>query len=129
MRARVEPERIIAGVALLLLAALAASAGGLGVLAAPILGFLPPDALREAERSLLLTVAALWGFALILAVLAAFVMAGRHSRLALALATVLIASAMAAVGVDREPPTFLLLGVVVANVGALVLGMFRRRRH
>lgn len=129
MRVGIEPERSVAGVALLLLAALAAAGGGLGVLVAPIIGFTPPDALREAERSLLLTVAALWGFAVVLTALAAFVMVGRHSKLALALATVLVASAIAALGAEREPPSLILLGVALTNAGALVIGTLRRLRQ
>jgi hypothetical protein len=129
MRGGIEPERIVAGVALLLLAAFAAAGGGLGLLVAPILGFAPPDALREAERSLLLTVAALWGFAVILAALAAFVMTGRHSQVALALATVLVASAIAALGVEREPLVLILLGIVLTTASALVIGALRRLRQ
>jgi hypothetical protein len=128
MRAGVEPERIVAGVALLIVAALAAAAGGLGVLLAPILGFAPPDVLRETERSLLLTVAILWGFALSMAVLAAFVMTGRRSRLALALASVLLACAAATLGFDGGPLTFSLLVVLSLCAGALLIGTLRHLR-
>jgi hypothetical protein len=111
VRAGLEPERTVAAVALLLVAALAAVAGGLGILVAPIMGFAPPGTLREGEASLLLTVVALWGFAIISTALAAFVMAGRHSRAALAVATALLVSAVVVLGPGREPATWLLLGV------------------
>jgi hypothetical protein len=128
VRAGFEPERTVAAVALLLIAALAAAAGGLAILVAPILGFAPPETQREAEASLLLTVVALWGFAIISTALAAFVIAGRHSRAALAVATALVVSAVIVMGPGREPATWLLLGVAVTNAGALLIGTFRHRR-
>jgi hypothetical protein len=121
----VEPERIIAGVALLLTAALAAVAGGLGILVSPILGFAPP----EVFGSLLLTVAVLWALALTVTVLVAFVMTGRHSQLALAIATVLVACAVAALSIDGAPLTFGLLAVGGVTAGALLIGTLRHHRR
>jgi hypothetical protein len=128
MRAGIEPERIVAGVVLLLVGALAAAAGVLGIAVSPIIGFAEPATLREAETSLLRAVVALWGFAIISIVLATFTIAGRHSRTALAIATTLVLAAFVALGTDRSPTTWPLLGVAGTTAGALLIGMLRQRR-
>jgi len=129
MRTGVEPERIVAGVVLLLVGALAAAGGVLGIAVSPIIGFAEPATRREAETSLLRAVVALWGFAIIATVLAAFTIAGRHSRAALAIATTLVLSSVVALGTDRVPATWPLVGVAATTAGALLIGILRQRRR
>ena len=126
MRAGIELERVIAGVGLILLAALAAAGAGLGLLLSPIIAFLPPDELAEAERSMLLTELGLVTFAVVQVMLAVFVMSGRHSQFALALATGLVAIAM--VVVRPGPPPLILVGVAATCAIALLIGTLRDRR-
>ncbi len=129
MRAGIEPERIVAGVVLLLVGAFAAAAGVLGIAVSPIIGFAEPATLREAETSLLRAVVAMWGFAIISIVLATFTIAGRHSRAALAIATTLVLASFVALGTDRAPTTWPFLGVAATTAGALLIGILRQRRR
>jgi hypothetical protein len=123
MRVGLEPERIAAGVVLLLVGALAAAAGVLGIALSPILAFADPATQRELMTSMLRTVVALWGSAITSIVLASFTIAGRHSRAALAIATALVLAWFVALGVDRVSTTWPLLGVAATTAGALLIGI------
>jgi hypothetical protein len=118
MRAGVEPERIVAGVLVLLVAAYAAAYGSVAI----GLTFL---ALGWDEPRTLLGGTAAVGFAAALTWLSVVVLAGRHSRRALALATVLIAAAIAGLGGAQEWVTILLLGIAITNIVALLIGTYR----
>jgi hypothetical protein len=128
MRAGIEPERIVAGVVLLLVGTLAAAAAVLGIAVSPIIGFAEPATQREAETSLLRTVVASWGLAISSIVLATFTLAGRHSRAALAIATTLVLVQFVALGANRAPNTWPLLGVAATTAGALLIGILRPRQ-
>ena len=129
MRAGIEPERIVAGVVLLLVGACAAAAGVLGLAVSPIIGFADPATQREVMTSVLRTVVALWGSAIISIVLAAFTIGGRQSRAALAMATALFLAWFVALGIDRVPTTWPLLGVAATTAGALLIGIVRQHRR
>lgn len=78
--------------------------------------------------SVLRTVVALWGSAIVSIVLASFTIAGRHSRAALAIATALVLAWFVALGVDRLPTTWPVLGVAATTAGALLIGIVRQNR-
>jgi hypothetical protein len=120
MRAGVEPERIVAGTLLLLVAA-----GAVIIGSAEILGALLPSSGMDTPP--LAAGLAVVGFAAALTWLSVVVLAGRHSQRALALATVLVAAFAAIVGLGdtRESVTILLLGVAFTNIVALLIGGHR----
>ena len=128
MEAGFRPERTIAGVALLLVAVLAAGVGILGLIAAPILGFGPPDMLQREEATLFVKVLALLGFAIAALGLAAMILAGWHAQLSLAAAVALTLAAALAIGPDRLPGGWFLLAVGLLNAGAFLAGTVRRYR-
>jgi hypothetical protein len=128
MRAGVEPERIVAGTLLLLVAAGVAIIGS-----AVILGALLSSSAVHAPPPLAAGIAMV-GFAALLTWLSVVVLAGRHPQRALAMAAVLVAAfavivRLAAirepVGILQQPYTIPLLGVAFASVVALLIG--RRR--
>ena len=119
MRAGVEPERVIAGVALILLAVPAAIVAGVALLAAPFVASLPVDL-----ADVLLKAFGLAAFAIAQTVLAIFVMSGRHGLLALGLATGLVALATVVVGIGQWTP--FLVGSLAICAIALLIGSRRR---
>jgi hypothetical protein len=128
MGAGFRPERTVAGVAFLLVGVLAAGVGVLGLIAAPILGFGPPDTLHREEATLFVTVLALLGFAIASLALAAMTLAGWHAQLSLAAGTALILAAALALGLDRLPGGWFLPAVGLLNAGAFLAGTVRRDR-
>ena len=121
MRAGVQPERIVAGILLLSVAAWAAALGSAAILGA----ILSSNSLSQ-PRSLPWGLTAV-GFGAALTWLSVVVLAGRHSQRALALATLLImALVIALLGNSWEWVTILLLFVVAfTNIVALVIGAYR----
>jgi hypothetical protein len=118
------PERTIAGVALLLAGALAGVTGVLALVAAPILGFGPPDVLE----TMFATVVGLLGFGIVSVVLAAMTLAGWHAQLSLAAATALLVAAAFTLGPDRLPGGWFLPAVGILNAAAFLAGAVRRYR-
>jgi hypothetical protein len=124
VRAGVEPERIVAGTLLLLVAGSAVILGSTAILGA-ILGAILSNGFHEPPSLLWgLTVV---GFGAVLTWLSVVVLAGRHSQRALALAAAAVLMAAAIAGLDgaTEQVAILLLGVAFANIVALLIGTYR----
>ncbi len=121
MRAGVQPERIVAGILLLSVAAWAAALGSAAILEA----ILSSSSLSQ-PRSLPWGLTAV-GFGAALTWLSVVVLAGRHSQRALAVATLLImALVIALLGSMWNWATILLLFVIAfTNIVALVIGAYR----
>jgi hypothetical protein len=128
VRASSEPERALAGALLVLVAALAGSAAVLLTLVSSVLVFALPGDAQGTALSMLLTFIALVATAIISIGLAAFVLAGRHSQEALAIATglaLVVAGTLERVG-GSVP--WLVLAIAGVTGGALLIGIVRRRR-